>query len=161
VNSLGAKLEMKLASDSSIFQYSTHKDHFKNLHNNICKSSSWMFIFPPLLVIRNMLKAIVFFLPLLATTNVAAVCANFKFAIGNVIGEGPIINRWNVYDNNCNIVDGLTTNENPCNVGIFGCSPSPIIFNQYVNTYTGSKLTCASDTASESCSGDPISVCCQ
>ena len=43
----------------------------------------------------------------------------------------------NVYDNGCNVVDGLTTNQNPCTQGIFGCSPAPIIFNRYTNTFTG------------------------
>ena len=40
-----------------------------------------------------------------------------------------------VYDDSCNQVDGLTTSGNPCDQGIFGCSPPPVIFNRYTNTF--------------------------
>ena len=46
----------------------------------------------------------------------------------------------NVYDDSCNQVDGLTTTGNPCDEGIFGCSPPPIIFNRYTSTFTGLML---------------------
>ena len=41
-----------------------------------------------------------------------------------------------VYDDSCNHVDSLTTNGNPCDSGTFGCSPPPVIFNRYTNTFT-------------------------
>ena len=49
------------------------------------------------------------------------------------------IYKGTVYDDNCNPVDGLLTNENPCTTpsGIFSCSPPPIIFDGYKNTFTG------------------------
>lgn len=47
-------------------------------------------IFQPLLVIRNMLKAIGLFVPLLA--NGASICSGFKFAISNLISEGASLN---------------------------------------------------------------------
>lgn len=45
-----------------------------------------------------------------------------------------------VYDDSCNAVDGLLTNGNPCTDGIFGCSPPPILFDEYTNTFTGLRL---------------------
>ena len=91
--------------------------------------------------------------------QVLAICPGFNYAIGNVIPLGDGINRCkrhlnfdvlyhprvphdvlcagNVYDDSCDIVDGLTTNENPCDQGIFGCSPPPILFDEYTNSFTG------------------------
>lgn len=43
----------------------------------------------------------------------------------------------NVYDDSCNIVDSLNTNQNACTQGIFGCSPPPIIFDQYTSSNSG------------------------
>ena len=40
-----------------------------------------------------------------------------------------------VYDDSCKAVDSLTTNKNPCTQGTFGCSPPPVIFNRYTNTF--------------------------
>lgn len=40
-----------------------------------------------------------------------------------------------VYDDSCNAVDGLVTDENPCTQATFGCSPPPIRFNKYTNTF--------------------------
>ncbi|KAJ7645234.1 hypothetical protein DFH06DRAFT_1283420 [Mycena polygramma] len=95
------------------------------------------------------------------STNVGAICPGFNFAIGNVIGLGGGYNRWNVYDDSCNIVDQLTTNQNPCNQGIFGCSPPPIIFERYKSTHSGLVYACRRDPNSGSCGGDVISVCCR
>lgn len=83
-----------------------------------------------------------------------------------------------VYDDSCNQVDGLTTNQNPCTEGIFGCSPPPIIFDQYTNTFTGlvyvhsysqsvlqfvhalvHRYACRTDPNSGVCGSDVISVC--
>ncbi|KAJ7479105.1 hypothetical protein FB451DRAFT_1131297 [Mycena latifolia] len=88
-------------------------------------------------------------------TNVAAICPGFNFGIGNQMDLG------NVYDDRCNQVDGLTTNQNPCTQGIFGCSPPPIIFNEYTSTFTGLKYACRTDPKSGSRSSDKISVCCR
>ncbi|KAF7378412.1 hypothetical protein MSAN_00267800 [Mycena sanguinolenta] len=93
--------------------------------------------------------------------NVGAICPGFNYAIGNVIPEGNGVNRWNVYDDSCNVVDGLTTTQNPCTEGIFGCSPPPIIFDQYTNSFTGLIYACRTDPNSGVCGGDVISVCCR
>lgn len=84
----------------------------------------------------------------------------------------------NVYNDECAVVDGLTTNLNPCTVGTFGCSPPPIIFNEYTNTFSGmrsvyhcqssvmvftghcsTRYACRTDPNSGECNGDLISVC--
>ncbi|KAJ7099832.1 hypothetical protein C8R44DRAFT_810371 [Mycena epipterygia] len=93
--------------------------------------------------------------------KVGAICPGFNFAIGNVIRQGNGINRWNVYDDGCHVVDGLTTNQNPCTEGIFGCSPPPIIFNEYTNSFTGLRYACRTDPNSGVCGSDVISVCCR
>ncbi|KAF8187546.1 hypothetical protein K438DRAFT_1595001 [Mycena galopus ATCC 62051] len=93
--------------------------------------------------------------------NVRAICPGFNYAIGNVIPEGNGINRWNVYDDSCNVVDGLTTNQNPCTEGIFGCSPPPVIFDQYTSSFTGLIYACRTDPNSGVCGSDVISVCCR
>ncbi|GJE91283.1 hypothetical protein PsYK624_074320 [Phanerochaete sordida] len=96
-----------------------------------------------------------------AASQVAAVCPGFNFAIGNAIPEGNGVNHWNVYDDSCNVVDGLTTNQNPCDVGIFGCSPPPVLFNEYTNSFTGLRYACRTDPNSGVCGSDVISVCCR
>ncbi|KAF8880227.1 hypothetical protein CPB84DRAFT_1687666, partial [Gymnopilus junonius] len=94
-----------------------------------------------------------------------SICPGYNYGIGNVIREGTTgnaqLNRWNVYDDSCNIVDGLLTTENPCTEGIFGCSPPPIIFNRYTNSFTGLIYSCRTDPASGTCGNDVISVCCR
>ncbi|TFK35361.1 hypothetical protein BDQ12DRAFT_321278 [Crucibulum laeve] len=106
-----------------------------------------------------MLKAY-FIVPFLAHAAVA-ICPGFNFGIGNVEPLGGGVNRWTVFDDNCNAVDGLTTNQNPCTQGIFGCSPAPVIFNHYRNTFTGLQYACRTDPNSGSCGGVTISVCCR
>ncbi|KAF7326980.1 hypothetical protein MSAN_00495400 [Mycena sanguinolenta] len=93
--------------------------------------------------------------------NVGAICPGFNYGIGNVISEGNGINRWNVYDDSCNVVDGLTTNQNPCDEGIFGCSGPPVIFDQYTNSFNGLVYACRTDPNSGTCGSDVISVCCR
>ncbi|KAJ7641985.1 hypothetical protein FB45DRAFT_988318 [Roridomyces roridus] len=93
---------------------------------------------------------------LLAST-VQAICPGFNYAVG----QGNGINRWDVYDDSCNIVDSLTTNLNPCDQSTFGCSPPPIIFNRYTNTFTGLVYACRTDPQSGVCGNDVISVCCR
>ncbi|KAJ3506078.1 hypothetical protein NLJ89_g7070 [Agrocybe chaxingu] len=103
--------------------------------------------------------------PILAAVEVLSICPGFNYGIGNVIRQGKIgdadVNRWNVYDANCNVVDGLTTTGNPCTQGIFGCSPAPIIFNRYTNTFSGLIYACRRDGRSGNCGSDVISVCCR
>lgn len=85
--------------------------------------------------------------------------------------------QGDVYNNTCNVVDGLTTNINPCTQGIFACSPPPIIFHGYTNTLTGLRLVsmlrrhlivilalayryvCRTDANSGTCDGTIVSVC--
>ncbi|KAF9256223.1 hypothetical protein L218DRAFT_911569 [Marasmius fiardii PR-910] len=93
--------------------------------------------------------------------QVVAICPGFNYGIGNVQSLGGGVNRWTVYTDDCRAVDGLTTNQNPCTEGIFGCSPPPIIFNEYTNTFTGLRYACRRDPNSGSCGGDVISVCCR
>ncbi|KAF8217358.1 hypothetical protein K438DRAFT_1798724 [Mycena galopus ATCC 62051] len=90
-----------------------------------------------------------------------AICPGFDFAIGNVIPLSEHVNRWNVYDDSCSVIDGLSLNStgNPCNQRIFGCSPAPILFDQYTNTATGSTYACQRDPNSDVCGSDNISVC--
>ncbi|THV03082.1 hypothetical protein K435DRAFT_602521, partial [Dendrothele bispora CBS 962.96] len=94
----------------------------------------------------------------------SAICVGgFNFGIGGEIaGQQGAPNRckcWNVYDHGCNVIDGLTTNDNPCTQGIFGCSPAPIKFNQYINTDTGLRYACRPNSLSENCGGNSIDVC--
>ncbi|KAF1968340.1 hypothetical protein BU23DRAFT_541261 [Bimuria novae-zelandiae CBS 107.79] len=93
--------------------------------------------------------------------SAAAICPGFNFGIGNQQDLGNGISRWNVYDDSCNAVDGLTTTKNPCTEGIFGCSPEPILFNRYTNTFSGLVYACRTDPQSGSCGRDVISVCCR
>ncbi|KAJ7458266.1 hypothetical protein B0H11DRAFT_1817864, partial [Mycena galericulata] len=88
-----------------------------------------------------------------------AICPGFNFAIGNLIPLPEGVDRWNVYNGSCIVVDGLTTTNNPCDQGIFGCSPAPIIFDHYTNTATGLEYTCGRDPNSDVCGNDIISVC--
>lgn len=90
-----------------------------------------------------------------------AICPGFNFGIGNQQNLGNGISRWTVYDDSCNAVDGLTTTGNPCTEGIFGCSPPPIIFDEYTNTFTGLRYACRTDPNSGVCGSDVISVCCR
>jgi NAD dependent epimerase/dehydratase family enzyme len=74
--------------------------------------------------------------PLLLAPLAAAICPGFNYGIGNQQALGNGISRWTIYDDGCNAVDSLTTTKNPCTTGTFGCSPPPIIFNRYTNTFT-------------------------
>ncbi|EIM91766.1 uncharacterized protein STEHIDRAFT_48006 [Stereum hirsutum FP-91666 SS1] len=109
---------------------------------------------------------IAFALPLLlASQQVAAICPGFNYGIGNAIDEGKLgnseVTRWNVYDDSCNVVDGLTTTGNPCTSGTFSCTGAPITFNGYTNTFNGLHYACRPDANSGSCGSDKISVCCR
>ncbi|KAI0786925.1 hypothetical protein C8Q75DRAFT_720314 [Abortiporus biennis] len=103
----------------------------------------------------------VLLIPFLLASPALSICPGFNYGIGNVMSLGDGINRWNVYDDSCNQVDGLVTNENPCTEGIFGCSPPPIIFNRYTNSFTGLIYACRTDPNSGVCGNDVISVCCR
>ncbi|KAJ6536932.1 hypothetical protein B0H19DRAFT_962767 [Mycena capillaripes] len=93
-------------------------------------------------------------------SSVGAICPGFNFGIGNAIPQGDVT-RWKVYDDNCNVVDGTTTNQNPCTTGIFGCSGPPVIFDEYTSTFSGLQYACRTDPNSGSCGSDTISVCCR
>jgi hypothetical protein len=64
-----------------------------------------------------------------------------------------------VYDDSCNAVDSLTTTENSCTEGMFTCSPAPIHFTGYRNSFTGLQYACRTDPNSGNCGNDMISVC--
>ncbi|TFK62355.1 hypothetical protein BDN72DRAFT_932560 [Pluteus cervinus] len=103
-------------------------------------------------------------LPLLALADVAlSICPGFNYGIGNVHPLNTGYNRWDVYDDSCNKVDLLTitTSENPCFQGIFGCSPPPVTFNQYTSTRTNLVYNCRPDPNSGVCGTNAISVCCR
>ncbi|KAF9541908.1 hypothetical protein CPC08DRAFT_824331 [Agrocybe pediades] len=99
------------------------------------------------------------------TLSATAVCPGFNFAVGNQQKLGGIddASRWTIYDDSCNAVDSLTTflGQNPCDTTTFGCSPPPIIFNRYTNTFTGLVYACRTDPNSGKCGNDVISVCCR
>ncbi|KAH9889464.1 hypothetical protein C8Q73DRAFT_654260 [Cubamyces lactineus] len=108
------------------------------------------------------MKYLIAFATLAATASqVSAICPGFNYAIGNQIVLGGGYSRWNVYDDSCNVADGLTTNGNPCDQGIFGCSPPPILFDRYTSTVTGLIYACRPDPNSGVCGSDVISVCCR
>ena len=50
--------------------------------------------------------------------------------------DANVVFTGDVYDANCNVVDGLTTNQNPCTSGTFSCSPAPITITGYTNTFS-------------------------
>ncbi|KAF8073904.1 hypothetical protein FPV67DRAFT_1778485 [Lyophyllum atratum] len=97
----------------------------------------------------------------LAAIGVQAICPGFNYGIGNVRSLGGGINRWDVFDDSCIVVDGLKRNQNPCTEGIFGFSPPPIIFNEYMNSFTGRRYACRTDPNSGNCGGTVVSVCCR
>ncbi|KAK7690586.1 hypothetical protein QCA50_005684 [Cerrena zonata] len=105
---------------------------------------------------------------LLIVGNVAAICPGFNFGISNVQPLTGGFNRWDVYDNSCDIVDSLTTDENPCDLtvhNIFTCGPPPntppILFTGYTSSLTGTKYACRPDSGAGSCGSTGISVCCR
>ena len=67
--------------------------------------------------------------------------------------------QGDVYDTDCRVVDGLSTTENVCNDGIFSCSPAPITFTRYRNSFTHLSYACRTDSRAGSCGGNAISVC--
>lgn len=117
-------------------------------------------------------------------TGVAAICPGYNYGIGNQMKLGSGVSRctssgsffsafspillvtdvvWactgDVYDDSCKVVDSLTTTGNPCTQGIFGCTPPPVTFNEYTNTFTHLKYACRPDPNSGKCGNDAISVC--
>ena len=73
--------------------------------------------------------------------------------------NGAVVGIGFVYDDSCNHVDSLTTTGNPCTSGTFGCTPPPITFNSYKNTFSGLVYACRPDPNSGKCGDDVISVC--
>ncbi|KAF7796576.1 hypothetical protein EIP86_007757 [Pleurotus ostreatoroseus] len=90
-----------------------------------------------------------------------AICPGFNYGVGNQQNLGNGVSRWQVYDDGCNPVDSLTTTGNPCTSGTFSCSPAPIHFTGYTNTFTGLHYACRTDPNSGKCGNDVISVCCR
>ncbi|KAJ8118908.1 hypothetical protein OPT61_g184 [Boeremia exigua] len=68
---------------------------------------------------------------------------------------------WSIYDADCNVVDALTYTGNPCDSGTFSCTPAPITFNRYVNTFSELSYTCRPDGRAGKCGGAEISVYCR
>ncbi|KAH6911988.1 hypothetical protein BKA70DRAFT_1184522 [Coprinopsis sp. MPI-PUGE-AT-0042] len=97
----------------------------------------------------------------LAASFAAAICPGFNYGIGNQQALGNGVSKWTVYNAGCGAVDSLITAGNPCNQGIFGCSPPPVIFNRYTNTFSGLVYNCRRDGNSGACGSDVISVCCR
>ncbi|EAU89900.1 hypothetical protein CC1G_08382 [Coprinopsis cinerea okayama7 len=98
-------------------------------------------------------------LPFVASA--VAICPGFNFGIGNVQDLGSGWKRWSIYNTDCKAVDSLTTTGNPCTSGTFGCTPPPILFNRYTNSFTGLIYDCRPDSRSGRCGNDVISVCCR
>ncbi|KAH8757331.1 hypothetical protein F5883DRAFT_649100 [Diaporthe sp. PMI_573] len=96
-----------------------------------------------------------------SATSVSAICPGFNYGIGHVKNLGNGVSRWDVYDTDCRVVDGLSTTENVCNDGIFSCSPAPITFTRYRNSFTHLSYACRTDSRAGSCGGNAISVCCR
>ncbi|KZV64816.1 hypothetical protein PENSPDRAFT_639117 [Peniophora sp. CONT] len=96
-----------------------------------------------------------------AAGQASAICAGFNYGVGNQQSLGGGVSRWTVYDDGCKAVDSLTTTGNPCTQGTFGCSPPPVHFNSYTNTFTGLHYACRTDSSSGQCGSDVISVCCR
>ncbi|KAE9393210.1 hypothetical protein BT96DRAFT_229639 [Gymnopus androsaceus JB14] len=93
-------------------------------------------------------------------TGVAAICSSFSYGVGNVISLSDTLNKWNVYNENCDVVDSLTTSDNPCTVGMFGCTPAPITFDKFTNITNNASYICVSEPYSgEVCGNNTISVC--
>lgn len=72
--------------------------------------------------------------------------------------EGTEKPTWVVYNANCLSVDKLDTSTNPCDSGKFGCSAEPIFFNKYTDP-DGVGYSCSTDSRSEKCWEQDISVC--
>ncbi|TFK68311.1 hypothetical protein BDN72DRAFT_842002 [Pluteus cervinus] len=91
-----------------------------------------------------------------------SVCPGFNYGIGNALPYG-LDNRWNIYDDSCNIADTLIipTSSNPCATDTFGCSPPPLYFNKYKSTRTNLIYDCRPDPNSGVCGNDAIAVCCR
>lgn len=67
----------------------------------------------------------------------AAICPGFNYGVGSQQKLSDTVYRWTIYDDSCKAVDSLTTSRNPCDTSTFGCTPDPITFNRYTNTFTG------------------------
>ena len=74
-------------------------------------------------------------------------------------GDDVLVLTGLVFDDSCNQHDELVTSGNPCVQGIFGCSPPPILFNEYTDKSTGLQYACRPDPNSGMCGSTVISVC--
>lgn len=94
---------------------------------------------------------------LLAFQHVSVICPGYNYGVGSAqdqekLGDSkvtrcmsppPLMNvndgtcySGNVYDDDCQVVDGLTTTTNPCDSGTFSCTGSPVTFNGYRSSFT-------------------------
>ncbi|KAI6099943.1 hypothetical protein EDD16DRAFT_1497229 [Pisolithus croceorrhizus] len=95
----------------------------------------------------------------LFVASASAICPGYNFGITQTgTNTNPDYGVWQVFDDSCNVVDQVIA-QNPCTVGVFDCSPSPI-------TFTGLHLgglyyACRPDVNSSSCNGHAIQVCCR
>ncbi|KAK7706665.1 hypothetical protein SLS64_007496 [Diaporthe eres] len=96
-----------------------------------------------------------------SASSVGAICPGFNAGIGHQQNLGGGVSRWTIYDTNCRAIDSLTTTGNPCDSGMFGCSPPPIIFNRWRYNANGLWFSCRTDSRAGSCGSDSISVCCR
>ncbi|KAG7449896.1 uncharacterized protein BT62DRAFT_613360 [Guyanagaster necrorhizus] len=86
-----------------------------------------------------------------------AICPGFTFGVADTKGGPP--GSWRVYDDSCNPILTVFA-DNPCDVGVFGCSGAPITFDAlHLN---GLDYTCQRDNNSDTCEGfASIQVCCK
>ncbi|EIM79477.1 uncharacterized protein STEHIDRAFT_116522 [Stereum hirsutum FP-91666 SS1] len=105
------------------------------------------------------------FTVLLTFQHAAAICPGYNYGVGSAQDQGKLgdskVTRWNIYDDGCKVVDGLTTTTNPCDSGTFSCTGSPVTFNGYKSSFNGQQYACRPDANSGNCGGDSISVCCR
>ncbi|KAI6020285.1 hypothetical protein PISMIDRAFT_689604 [Pisolithus microcarpus 441] len=89
----------------------------------------------------------------LFAASASAICPGYKFGVSQPSDNGP----WQVFDNNCNIVQQAPA-KNACTNGVFDC-------NSAQNAPTalhldGHKYACSADPNHDSCNGQSIQVCC-
>ncbi|KAI5985243.1 hypothetical protein EDD15DRAFT_2521300 [Pisolithus albus] len=88
----------------------------------------------------------------LLAASASAICPGYKFGVSQPSNNGP----WQVFDNNCNIVQQAPA-KNACGNGVFDC-------NSAQNAPTalhldGHKYACSADPNHDSCNGQSIQVC--
>ncbi|KAI6101409.1 hypothetical protein EDD16DRAFT_1495544 [Pisolithus croceorrhizus] len=94
--------------------------------------------------------------------SASAICPGYNFGITqtrtNTKPDYGTIISGQVFDDSCNLVDQVIA-QNPCTVGVFDCSPSPITFTRL--HFDGLNYAWRPDVNSGSCNGKAIQVCCR